>query len=129
MVWELLRASGKPAVGHNCMLDVAYTTASFAQSLPSTWADYKGLLKYWFPSGVFDTKYLATRLVRDEEGALPPDFSSGLGDLYETLGSAEGAGAYGDWAGVGGWVPPTIVHAPGFDKYQVCGGGCCEGVC
>lgn len=116
----MLRASGKPAVGHNCMLDVAYTTASFAQSLPGTWPDYKGLLRYWFPSGIYDTKHLATRLVRDDEGRLPAEFSSGLGSLYELLKCDEGVQALAAWAGAAGWAAPVIEHAEGYDQYKVC---------
>lgn len=44
VVWDMLRKANKPAVGHNCMLDIAYTLASFAQGLPGTWDDYKVLL-------------------------------------------------------------------------------------
>ncbi len=49
VVWDMLRKANKPAVGHNCMLDVAYTLASFAQGLPGTWEDYK-VCVWWWPS-------------------------------------------------------------------------------
>eukprot|EP00878_Enallax_costatus_P043500 GHUV01051504.1.p1 GENE.GHUV01051504.1~~GHUV01051504.1.p1 ORF type:complete len:320 (+),score=110.06 GHUV01051504.1:1070-2029(+) len=62
-VFDLMRRSGKPAVGHNCMFDIAYGLYSFADAyLPSTWRDYKKMVNAWHPGGVFDTKYIAKRL-------------------------------------------------------------------
>lgn len=62
-VFDLMRRSGKPAVGHNCMFDVAYGLYSFADAyLPSMWRDYKKMVNAWHPGGVYDTKYIAKRL-------------------------------------------------------------------
>lgn len=88
-VFELLRDSQKPAVGHNVRFDLAYCMAAFVQSpLPKTWAGYKDLVAQWLPGGVYDTKYLAH--------CLPSSGSSGgsssrvlmdtsLGSLYSTF--------------------------------------------
>ena len=44
LVFEAMRNSGKPAVGHNCMFDVLYTLAAFAEpSLPPSWPGFKRL--------------------------------------------------------------------------------------
>jgi hypothetical protein len=44
-VFDAMRRSHKPAVGHNCMFDVAYGLYSFADSyLPSSWWDYKKMV-------------------------------------------------------------------------------------
>jgi hypothetical protein len=49
-VLELLRDSGKPAVGHNVRFDVAYVLAAFVQNpLPKTWSGFKQLVGTWFP--------------------------------------------------------------------------------
>ncbi len=43
-VLELLAASGRPAVGHNPLFDVAYTLGQFVdQQLPPSWQDFRGL--------------------------------------------------------------------------------------
>ena len=44
-VLEAMRASGKPAVGHNCMFDFSYVLAACAEpQLPPTWPEYKQLV-------------------------------------------------------------------------------------
>ena len=48
-VFELLRASGKPAVGHNCLFDLAFTLEHLAEPLPKDWSAFKQLVKKWFP--------------------------------------------------------------------------------
>ena len=48
-VFELLRASGKPAVGHNCFFDLAFTLEHLAEPLPEDWPAFKQLVKKWFP--------------------------------------------------------------------------------
>jgi hypothetical protein len=51
---ELLRASQKPAVGHNLRFDVAYVLAGFVQKpLPKTWSGFKALVGKWFPGESF----------------------------------------------------------------------------
>lgn len=45
-VFDAMRASGKPCVGHNCMFDISYGLFSFADSyLPATWTDYKTMVR------------------------------------------------------------------------------------
>ena len=46
-VFEMMRASRKPAVGHNLSLDLAFSLAAFAQPLPLDWKDYKLLVASW----------------------------------------------------------------------------------
>jgi hypothetical protein len=48
-VFELLRASRKPAVGHNCLFDLAFTLEHLAEPLPGEWPAFKQLVKKWFP--------------------------------------------------------------------------------
>lgn len=127
-VWELIRDSGKPGVGHNLSLDLSYSLQSFIQELPPMWPEYKALVQAWLPGGLFDTKYLAECL---DWGDLRP--SSGLGDLYTALQlDAAGAAAQGvlQWRpqhavsptaavadAVQQYHPPVIRHAPGFERY------------
>jgi hypothetical protein len=62
-VFDAMRASGKPCVGHNCMYDIAYGLYSFADAyLPAAWPDYKKLVRAWHPGGIWDTKHLARQL-------------------------------------------------------------------
>ena len=58
-VMEAIQDSGKPAVGHNLAFDLSYSLHSFAQELPGSWDEYKGLVGRWFPGGVYDTKHLS----------------------------------------------------------------------
>ena len=62
VVFEMMRDSNKPAVGHNLSFDLTFCLASFAQALPPSWAAYKQLVQRWFPAGVWDTKHLARQL-------------------------------------------------------------------
>ena len=61
-VFELMRDSNKPAVGHNLSFDLTFSLAAFAQQLPHSWLAYKQLVRRWLPAGVWDTKYLARQL-------------------------------------------------------------------
>lgn len=61
-VFEMMRDSNKPAVGHNLSYDLTFCLASFAQALPPSWDAYKQLVQRWFPAGVWDTKHLARQL-------------------------------------------------------------------
>ena len=45
----MLRDSGKPAVGHNCLFDLAFTLEHLAEPLPQQWPAFKHLVKKWFP--------------------------------------------------------------------------------
>lgn len=65
---QVMAASGKPAVGHNCLFDLLYVIDSFVRPLsdkeaPSGWAQFGELvLSQAFTGGVYDTKLLARRL-------------------------------------------------------------------
>ncbi|KAK9818287.1 hypothetical protein WJX72_010105 [[Myrmecia] bisecta] len=78
-VFEMMRRSGKPAVGHNFGFDVSYSLESFAEALPPSWPQYKQLVRKWFPGGLWDTKRLAA--------VLPEIFAgnTSLGEVYSGL--------------------------------------------
>ncbi len=46
-MFEIMRKSKKPAVGHNVALDLAFSLAAFARPLPSAWPEYKLLAAEW----------------------------------------------------------------------------------
>jgi len=109
-VIEALRDSGKPAVGHNLSLDLAFMLHSFVQPLPPTWPEYKQLVQRQFPGGVYDTKLIASSTLDDY-----PDTS--LGNLYAALQQrSAGGGPAGDGL-------PGIEHAQGYARYKGVQGG------
>jgi len=84
-VFELIRDSCKPAVGHNIRFDLAFAMAAFVQNpLPKSWSGFKQLVGVWFPGGVYDTKYLA-RCLSCSNGTTPLLPNTGLGSLFELL--------------------------------------------
>jgi hypothetical protein len=93
-IFEIIRDSCKPAVGHNVRFDLAFSLAAFVQSpLPRTWSGYRKLVGQWFPGGVYDTKYLAHCLPSSSGGDTDSSSSgsaaarvlvdTALGSLYE----------------------------------------------
>ena len=91
-VFELMQSCGRPAVGHNPMMDIAYSIACFGDPfLPVTWTDYKQIVQYWFPSGVYDTKYLARTLPE----LFPSRTDTALQELYNKLAQGLPYLAYG----------------------------------
>lgn len=47
-VFDAMKASNKPCVGHNCMLDISFAVYNFADSyMPATWTDYKKMVRAW----------------------------------------------------------------------------------
>ena len=48
-VFEAMRDSGKPAVGHHVSLDLSFSLAAFAGPLPGRWPDYKLMVQRWLP--------------------------------------------------------------------------------
>ena len=46
-MFEIIRNSKKPAVGHNMSLDLAFSLAAFARPLPPAWPEYKLLAAEW----------------------------------------------------------------------------------
>lgn len=116
-VFEAMRDCGRPAVGHNCMFDLAYAVAQFGEGrLPATWEAFKDRASSWFRGGVYDTKHVCRQLP-----ALLGDETS-LGTMYKALvpqggqqQAAEGAGALP--------APVSVTHAPGFEKYLAVAAG------
>lgn len=51
-VFEALRDSGKPAVGHNCLFDLTFTLEHLAEPLPEDWPAFKRLVQKWFPGEI-----------------------------------------------------------------------------
>jgi poly(A)-specific ribonuclease len=45
----MLSACGKPIVGHNIVIDLAYILAQFVGPLPSTMEGYKRMIHHTFP--------------------------------------------------------------------------------
>ncbi|KAF6265217.1 hypothetical protein COO60DRAFT_1035218 [Scenedesmus sp. NREL 46B-D3] len=123
-VFDLMRRSNKPAVGHNCLFDVSYGLYGFADSfLPSTWRDFKKMARSWHPGGIWDTKYIARQLPEVFQG------STSLAEVYSALvedGHAGDTQALLAAASAAAGCPvtlPNISHAPGFDKYRALGAG------
>ncbi|KIZ04038.1 hypothetical protein MNEG_3922 [Monoraphidium neglectum] len=124
-VFDLMRKSGKPAVGHNLAFDLAYSLISFAEGwLPNTWREYRQLARTWLPGGVYDTKYVSRQLpeVFGRETSLS-DVYAGLVEggrelevdalFARAAAAAARAGATAEAAQL-----PQITHAAGFDKYR-----------
>lgn len=114
-VFELMRESKKPGVGHNAMFDINYSVQQFVNpELPSSWSDYKKMVQQWFPGGLYDTKYLARQL--------PEVFQdqTSLGDVYKTLTQEEGRDKVKAFLEAHHANPSELLeirHAPGFEKY------------
>jgi hypothetical protein len=77
----MLRDSGKPVIGHNCLFDLVYILTQFVAP-HATWPDFKAAIAQWLPAGVYDTKYLSKMLLGRHKAILP---STTLGPLYEHL--------------------------------------------
>lgn len=116
-VFEMMRDSNKPAVGHNLSFDLTFCLSSFAQSLPPSWPAYKQLVQRWFPAGVWDTKHLARQLQGVFEGG------TSLGDVYQGLVERGLDQAVAEFLAdqtnePGTWAFPGISHADGYEAYQ-----------
>ncbi|EFJ39774.1 hypothetical protein VOLCADRAFT_108501 [Volvox carteri f. nagariensis] len=113
-VWEAMRECGRPAVGHNCMFDVAYGISQFGEGrLPATWEGFKRAVAHWFRGGLYDTKHICRQLpellgsdtmLAVMYGSLVPQNSvtSGTGPLPARV---------------------SISHARGFEKYVAVAAG------
>mmetsp|Transcript_11195 Transcript_11195/g.22365 ORF Transcript_11195/g.22365 Transcript_11195/m.22365 type:complete len:715 (+) Transcript_11195:84-2228(+) len=115
-VLDLMRISGKPAVGHNYSFDVAYSLHSFVSPLPSSWEEYRKLVQWQFPGGIFDTKLIAKKLF--ENCSEPIDTS--LGSLYNLLTVGDFLSEESRLITEAASVSPRqdlVLHAQGFDKY------------
>ena len=92
-VVEAVGRSGLPLVGHNMLLDIAYTMEHFVEPLPPTWLAFKGKVGSFFTGGIYDTKYLC--------GVSTDLFPAGTGlaQVYQALS-----------AGTDGRLSPDMVH-------------------
>lgn len=81
-VLEMVGRCGLPLVGHNMMLDLAYTMESFVGALPLEWPDFRASVAAFFRGGIYDTKYLAAQL----PGFVFPD-GTALGAVRDPLPS------------------------------------------
>ena len=84
-VLELMRACGRPAVGHSAMFDLVYALQSFTlPPPPDRWLGFKPLATVWFPGGLFDTKLMAFDLL--QRSKKPGLFGRlKLEDIYKAL--------------------------------------------
>ena len=80
-IMDLLRESKKPAVGHNLSFDVAYSLHCFVSPLPPSWEEYRKLVQWQFPGGLFDTKHIAKTLF----GESPEPIETSLDILFKLL--------------------------------------------
>ncbi|KXZ50071.1 hypothetical protein GPECTOR_18g5 [Gonium pectorale] len=124
-VWEAIRASGRPAVGHNCMFDVAYGIAQFGEGrLPATWEGFKAATANWLRGGLYDTKHLCRQLPY-----VGSDTS--LGTMFRALvpqPEGQGAAITPPLGAVAEGAPPlparvVVSHAAGFEKYVAVAAG------
>mmetsp|Transcript_34152 Transcript_34152/g.86030 ORF Transcript_34152/g.86030 Transcript_34152/m.86030 type:complete len:478 (-) Transcript_34152:78-1511(-) len=113
-VMELVRDGGKPVVFHNAVLDVPFLLERLVAPLPARYAEYKELVRTWFPGGLYDTKYIANCLSGISVGV------TSLGPLHEAL-LYQRDEAISRWLADCGspdaWLPP-VKHAPGFQRYR-----------
>lgn len=80
-IMDLLRESKKPAVGHNLSFDVAYSLHCFVSPLPPSWEEYRRLVQWQFPGGLFDTKHIAKTLFEES----PEPIETSLDILFKLL--------------------------------------------
>ncbi|KAF9273753.1 hypothetical protein BGZ68_001241 [Mortierella alpina] len=83
-VIDLLSACGKPIVGHNIVIDLAYILAQFVGPLPPTMEEYKKMIHDTFPN-VMDTKYVSYTA----EALRGMSYDSSLGGLENLVGSVQ----------------------------------------
>lgn len=115
-VLDLMRISGKPAVGHNYSFDVAYSLHSFVSPLPSSWEEYRKLVQWQFPGGIFDTKLIAKKLFENCQTQI----DTSLGMLYNLLTVGDFLSDESRQVAEAASVSPRqdlVLHARGFDKY------------
>lgn len=136
-ILEAMRDCGKPGVGHNLSLDLAFSLQSFVTPLPTRWTQYKELVQKWFPAGIYDTKYISRQFPKSFQDTMLLKLYLTLKDAKRNTWVAEAV------AGGMGWSPdrdaeraartggddailpirerlPLVEHDIGFEKY---GGG------
>ena len=115
-VFDKMRECGKPAIGHNFSFDVAYSVHSFVSPLPPTWEEYRELVQWQFPGGIFDTKLIAKKLF--ENSSEPID--TALGSLYSMLTVGDFLSEETKLQVEAADVSPRrdlVRHADGYDSY------------
>ncbi|KAI8596119.1 ribonuclease H-like domain-containing protein [Dissophora ornata] len=83
-VIDILSACGKPIVGHNVVIDLAYILSQFVGPLPPTMEEYKLMIHQTFPT-VIDTKYISIAADCLKDLA----YDSSLGGLENMVGTVE----------------------------------------
>lgn len=112
-VIRYISKSGKPIVGHNCLLDLLKIYKQFYSPLPSTYKEFKSEINKLFPV-IFDTKHICYNL-RKKIKRIHPELesifnSSNLNLLHRVL--VERDDKYNVlWS-------PQVVHAEGFKLYE-----------
>lgn len=116
-VMDAMRNSLKPAIGHNLSFDVAYSIHSFVSPLPPSWEEFRELVQWQFPGGIFDTKLIAKTLFAD---SLEP-IDTSLGPLYTllTTGDVSSEETKAQVKAIS-LIPRRdfVTHADGYDKYR-----------
>ncbi|GFR48725.1 hypothetical protein Agub_g10682 [Astrephomene gubernaculifera] len=120
-VWEAMRDCGRPAVGHNCMFDVAYGVAQFGEGrLPATWQGFKSATASWFRGGLYDTKHICRQLpeLLGSDTMLGTMFRALVPQPPEAIPAASSVSAFSA-------LPArfTVSHCRGFEKYVAVAAG------
>jgi len=105
--------SGKPIVGHNCLLDLLKIYNQFCNPLPPTYREFKREINKLFPV-IFDTKHICHN-IKKKISRIHPELesvfsSSNLNLLHKVL--VERDDKYNVlWS-------PKVVHAENFKEYE-----------
>ena len=87
-LFHLLIEAKKPLVFHNGLVDLVFLYQNLYLNLPTKLLTFLADVEDLFPSGVFDTKYIAEYLVRTKASYLQYVFKSWLvmhGSLQDTV--------------------------------------------
>lgn len=79
---DVMRKSGKPIVGHHCMLDLLYTYQTFHGPLPDSLPEFRKEMHEYMPI-IFDTKHLMHALMEKDSRFKEHVTSQSLEALYE----------------------------------------------
>ncbi|GAX85783.1 hypothetical protein CEUSTIGMA_g13198.t1 [Chlamydomonas eustigma] len=120
-VIEAMKACRRPAVGHNCMFDIAYVLAACVDpKLPPSWPEYKQLVEEWFPGGIFDTKLIARQVPEIfKRGTSLGEVFKGVTEDDEVRSKMDALFAKCHVDGQPQLSSPHVRHAPGFEKYAL----------
>uniref|UniRef100_A0A8C4QCD5 PARN like, ribonuclease domain containing 1 n=1 Tax=Eptatretus burgeri TaxID=7764 RepID=A0A8C4QCD5_EPTBU len=104
-VARLVSASGKPVVGHNCLLDLMHFFDKFFRPLPEKYEDFKEQLNDLLPC-IYDTKHIALSMKKDLR-CYNGDAAASLSGLHAAIQRKF----------KGKLLCPKIRHAPGHSRY------------